>query len=82
MAVPYDVPVVGYETSTVNTLRLWNAEPVPFPQNCKDILKYKRETEAVSEFYIQMIRMMRENTSFETTVFPRISKLAKYRSYA
>ena len=30
MAVPYDVPVVGYETSTVNTLRLWNAEPVPF----------------------------------------------------
>ena len=81
MAVPYDVPVVGYETSTVNTLRLWNAEPVPFPQNCKDILKYKRETEAVSEFYIQMIRM-RENTSFETTVFPRISKLAKYRSYA
>ncbi|HDR4306120.1 TPA: glycogen phosphorylase, partial [Bacillus anthracis] len=50
MAVPYDVPVVGYETSTVNTLRLWNAEPVPFPQNCKDILKYKRETEAVSEF--------------------------------
>ena len=82
MAVPYDVPVVGYETSTVNTLRLWNAEPVPFPQNCKDILKYKRETEAVSEFYIQMIRMMRENTSFETTVFPRISKLAKYCSYA
>ena len=50
MAVPYDVPVVGYETDTVNTLRLWNAEPVPFPQNCKDILKYKRETEAVSEF--------------------------------
>lgn len=50
MAVPYDVPVVGYETNTVNTLRLWNAEPVPFPQNCKDILKYKRETEAVSEF--------------------------------
>ena len=82
MAVPYDVPVVGYETSTVNTLRLWNAEPVPFPQNCKDILKYKRETEAVSEFYIQMIRMMRENTSFKTTVFPRISKFAKYRSNA
>ncbi|WP_410983941.1 glycogen/starch/alpha-glucan phosphorylase [Bacillus cereus] len=50
MAVPYDVPVVGYETGTVNTLRLWNAEPVPFPQNCKDILKYKRETEVVSEF--------------------------------
>ena len=50
MAVPYDIPVVGYDTETVNTLRLWNAEPVPFPQYCKDILKYKRETEAVSEF--------------------------------
>ncbi|WP_369903444.1 glycogen/starch/alpha-glucan phosphorylase [Bacillus manliponensis] len=49
-AVPYDVPVVGYETSAVNTLRLWNAEPLPFPPNCKDVLKYKRETEAVSEF--------------------------------
>ncbi|MDM5157005.1 glycogen/starch/alpha-glucan phosphorylase [Bacillus sp. DX1.1] len=50
MAVPYDIPVVGYKTDTVNTLRLWNAEPVPFPQNCKDVLKYKRETEVVSEF--------------------------------
>ena len=82
MAVPYDVPVVGYETSTVNTLRLWNAEPVPFPQNCKDILKYKRETEAVSEFLYPDDTHDEENTSFETTVFPRISKLAKYRSYA
>ncbi len=26
MAVPYDVPIVGYHNSTVNTLRLWNAE--------------------------------------------------------
>ena len=26
-AVPYDVPVVGYNNETVNTLRLWSAEP-------------------------------------------------------
>ncbi len=26
MAVPYDVPIVGYRNNTVNTLRLWNAE--------------------------------------------------------
>ncbi len=27
IAVPYDVPVVGYGGETVNTLRLWSAEP-------------------------------------------------------
>ena len=26
MAVPYDVPIVGYHNNMVNTLRLWNAE--------------------------------------------------------
>ena len=28
LAVPYDVPVVGYGGKTVNVLRLWSAEPV------------------------------------------------------
>ncbi|MCM3767076.1 glycogen/starch/alpha-glucan phosphorylase [Neobacillus niacini] len=48
-AVPYDMPVVGFESDTVNTLRLWNAEPAQFPMDT-DILKYKRRTEAISEF--------------------------------
>ncbi|TYR82040.1 glycogen/starch/alpha-glucan phosphorylase [Priestia megaterium] len=48
-AVPYDIPVIGHETATVNTLRLWNAEPSSFPVH-KDVMLYKRETEAVSEF--------------------------------
>jgi glycogen phosphorylase len=48
-AVPYDMPVVGYQNQTVNTLRLWNAEPSTYPIN-KDILQYKRDTESVSEF--------------------------------
>ena len=26
MAVPYDVPIVGYHNNTINNLRLWNAE--------------------------------------------------------
>lgn len=47
-AVPHDIPVIGYQTKTVNTLRLWSAEPSQFPANT-DLLKYKRETEAVSE---------------------------------
>jgi glycogen phosphorylase len=48
-AVPHDMPVIGYNSETVNTLRLWNAEPTQFPVH-DDILKYKRETESVSEF--------------------------------
>ena len=28
MAIPYDYPVIGYGTNMVNTLRLWDAEPV------------------------------------------------------
>ena len=48
-AVPHDMPVIGFQTNTVNTLRLWNAEPSQFPTH-SDILKYKRETESVSEF--------------------------------
>lgn len=49
LAVPYDIPVVGYQTETVNTLRLWNAEPANVPFH-DDIMRYKRETEMVSEF--------------------------------
>jgi starch phosphorylase len=27
MAIPYDVPIIGYNNKVVNTLRLWSAEP-------------------------------------------------------
>ncbi|WP_243385948.1 glycogen/starch/alpha-glucan phosphorylase [Bacillus kexueae] len=49
LAVPYDVPIPGFHTDTINTLRLWNAEPIPNYIH-SDILTYKRDTEAVSEF--------------------------------
>jgi starch phosphorylase len=49
LAVPYDMPVVGYHVDTVNTLRLWNAEPSSFGTN-HDILSYKRDTEAITDF--------------------------------
>ncbi|NCU16451.1 glycogen/starch/alpha-glucan phosphorylase [Pallidibacillus pasinlerensis] len=32
LAVPYDVPIVGYQNNTVNTLRLWSAEPIYYDQ--------------------------------------------------
>lgn len=48
-AVPYDVPVAGFNDGNVNTLRLWSAVPSQFPLNV-DILKYKKDTESISEF--------------------------------
>ncbi|HZG72382.1 MAG TPA: glycogen/starch/alpha-glucan phosphorylase [Chondromyces sp.] len=48
-AVPYDMPVVGYNNATVNTLRLWSAEPSRYLPN-QDVLKYKNEAESISEF--------------------------------
>lgn len=48
-AVPHDMPVVGYNGETVNTLRLWSAEMSTMTP-MRDVLKYKRETEAISEF--------------------------------
>lgn len=48
MAIPYDMPVPGYKNNTVNTLRLWSAEPSPFSYH-KDFLQYKRDTEAITE---------------------------------
>lgn len=52
MAIPYDMPMVGYKTNTVNTLRLWSAEASPniLPKDSKEIMKYKRDTESISEF--------------------------------
>lgn len=48
-AIPYDIPMIGADSDTVNTLRLWSAEP---SSNYKEynLLTYKRETEEVSEF--------------------------------
>ncbi|RWZ58718.1 glycogen/starch/alpha-glucan phosphorylase [Halobacillus fulvus] len=57
-AVPYDVPVVGYNNETVNTLRLWAAEPTKEETLIKaglenhygNFLDHKRSLEEISEF--------------------------------
>ena len=28
MAIPYDIPIIGYGNNVVNTLRIWDAEPI------------------------------------------------------
>ncbi len=57
LAVPYDLPVIGYQNGTVNNLRLWNAEAAKtdfdFASfNRGDHLKaveYKYEVESISQ---------------------------------
>jgi starch phosphorylase len=56
LAVPYDVPVVGYQNQTVNTLRLWSAEAKltelscsAFNRNdCQKVIEYTHEVQTIS----------------------------------
>lgn len=58
LAVPYYVPIVGYEHGIVNTLRLWSAESIFKEFNVHALserdytrmMDYKRSTEAISGF--------------------------------
>ncbi len=46
MAVPYDMPIVGYGNGIVNTLRIWDAEPVEcFQLDSFDKGDYKQAVE-------------------------------------
>lgn len=57
-AVPYDVPIIGYNSKNVNTLRLWSAEIsedmsekyIQSEQDRSNFLEYKRSVESISEF--------------------------------
>jgi len=55
-AIPYDTPIVGYGGETINTLRLWKAEPiVPFDfeqfnlQNYDRAVKEKNHAETITK---------------------------------
>lgn len=57
MAIPYDNPVLGYKNNTVNTLRLWSAEPAikDFDFTCFNTgdhvkaVEYRASVEAISQ---------------------------------
>lgn len=45
-AVPYDIPILGYNNNVVNTLRIWDAEPVDvFSLDMFDKGEYKKAVE-------------------------------------
>ena len=49
-AVPYDVPIVGYNNKIIDTLRLWNAEPArKYPYN-KSAFDYENDLRKICGF--------------------------------
>ena len=49
-AVPYDVPIIGYNNHVIDTLRVWNAEPArKYPYN-KSALKYEQDIRNICGF--------------------------------
>lgn len=54
MAVPYDVPIVGYRNEKVNTLRLWSAE-IEIANHtcnlhgCNSVIDYKHAAESLTD---------------------------------
>ncbi len=58
LAVPYDLPIIGYGNKTVNTLRLWSAEGIFKNKNASALghssqqkyLEYKYSVESISQF--------------------------------
>ena len=56
LAVPYDIPIKGYHNNTVNSLRLWSAEPIQefdlpsFNQGqFLNAVRHKSEAEAITQ---------------------------------
>ncbi len=49
-AVPYDVPIVGFDTKTVNHLTLWSAEPCEHYPEGINAADYEKDVRKISEF--------------------------------
>ena len=69
MAIPYDIPMVGYKNEVTNTLRLWSAEPVGRMMTNQKKARNITMTWIISirlnkfpVIYIRMIRNMKEKS--------------------
>ncbi|MBQ1307724.1 MAG: glycogen/starch/alpha-glucan phosphorylase [Erysipelotrichaceae bacterium] len=47
LAVPYDMPIVGYNTETSNTLRMWSAEPSDDLPKGRDYREYLSDVDDI-----------------------------------
>lgn len=47
LAVPYDMPIVGHDTFTTNTLRMWSAEPSDELPSHMEYPKYLQDVESI-----------------------------------
>ncbi|MEG6585393.1 glycogen/starch/alpha-glucan phosphorylase [Dendrosporobacter sp. 1207_IL3150] len=96
-AVPYDIPIIGYKNNTVNTLRLWNAEPmqVDFDLssfNHGDYLKavqYKQSVERICKilypddsFYEGRLLRLKQQYFFVSAGLQSILRRFKRRKYS
>ena len=80
MAVPYDLPVVGYGNHIVNTLRIWDAEAIDtFNLDSFDKGDYQKavEQQNLARTICEVLYPNgRKRTSLETAVFLCIGKRA------
>ncbi len=95
-AVPYDIPMIGYQNNTVNTLRLWNAEPLQADFdlssfNHGDYLKavqYKQSVERICKilypddsFYEGRLLRLKQQYFFVSAGLQSIIRRFKRRKY-
>lgn len=74
-AVPYDMPIIGYGTKNINTLRLWKLiynRPWSWKiqsTGLSSCYSEKLEQKIYQEFFIQMTQLMKGKIKIKTTVF-------------
>ncbi|MGI5882166.1 MAG: glycogen/starch/alpha-glucan phosphorylase [Dethiobacteria bacterium] len=97
LAVPYDLPIIGYNNKTVNTLRLWSAEGIFTNKDVsamahssqQKFLEYKYSVESISQFlypddtnYEGRILRLKQEYFFVSAGVQSIIRWYKRRNYS